>query len=104
MPDAAWKAWEREVAARLGGRRRGQAGREASDLVLPGWSVEVKLRSRIGLAEIEEALAQAERAAAEGERAVAVLRQPRRPARTAIAVMRLETLAAIVEALRSRDA
>ncbi len=56
MPDAAWKAFERRVARLFGGKRRGpdvggsEGGR--SDVIAPGWSIEVKLLGRPGYADL----------------------------------------------------
>lgn len=59
----AWKAFERRVAAALGGRRAGPLGAACSDIVGVPWSVECK-RSKRGVPEgrwLEQARAQGER-------------------------------------------
>jgi hypothetical protein len=64
MTDTAWKAWERRVAAIFGGKRRGaytgttRGGK--SDIIKTGWSIECKLLSRPGFADLLAAALQAE--------------------------------------------
>jgi len=47
MPDATWKAAEREVARRIGGRRLGPVGRTGPDVVGEWLQVEVKTRKQL---------------------------------------------------------
>ena len=44
MADTTWKASERAIAARLGGKRTGPSGRAGADVLAPGLAVEVKCR------------------------------------------------------------
>lgn len=54
---------ERQTAKALGGRRTGNLGKAAADVVGDGWVVEVKVRKKLPLWQ-KHALEQAERAAA----------------------------------------
>jgi len=98
MSDASWKAWERRVAALFGGSRRGAytGGRDGgrSDVLAPGWSIECKLLSRPGYADLLEAARQAERAAAPTELPVAIVKRKRAEDADALVVLRLETFLA----------
>ena len=94
MPDAAWKAWERRVAALFGGRRRGADTGDArrggrSDVIAPGWSIEVKLLGRPGYADLLESARQAEQAAGPAELPIAVVKRKRAHDEDALVVLRL---------------
>ena len=95
MTDTAWKAWERKVAAIFGGKRRGaytgsaQGGR--SDVIKAGWSIECKLLSRPGFADLLAAAEQAERNAEKPDDIpVAVVKRKGEAITQALVVMRLE--------------
>lgn len=99
MPDAAWKAWERRVAAFFGGRRRGAytgSRRDGgkSDVIARGFSIEAKLLGRPGYADLLDAARQAERAADPTELPVAVVKRKRAEDADALVVLRLETFLA----------
>ena len=98
MADAAWKAWERRVAAIFGGRRRGAdfRGRDGgkSDVLAEGWSIECKLLGRPGYADLLAAARQAELAAKPDEIPVAIVKRKHRDDADALVVMRLETFSA----------
>ena len=68
MTDHAWKQLERRIAKMFGGVRRGPdfGGKDGgkNDIIVDGWSIEVKLRSRPSWTVVKEAVAQAEKAAA----------------------------------------
>lgn len=68
----AWKAHERAIAKRLGGRRTGPLGKQSVDVEHPTWAIECKERKTLP-AWLEEALAQAERAARPEQTAVAII-------------------------------
>lgn len=64
-PTTTWKSAERKIAEILGGQRRGAdfrnlRGGGKSDIILPGFSVEVKHGKRMGWSLLTGALAQAE--------------------------------------------
>lgn len=64
MSDKAWKAWERRVASIFGGQRRGaytgSKSQGKNDIIVDGWSVEVKLLSRPTYQQMFDACKQAE--------------------------------------------
>lgn len=97
MPDAAWKVFEREIAARFGGKRRGahtsgDNGTGRSDIVKPGYSIECKLLSKIGLQDILNAVGQAERNREnDGDIALAVIKRKGDRYQDCVVVMRLES-------------
>ena len=77
MSDKRWKATERAVAARLGGRRVPITGRQRGDVpdVQHDWlSVEVKHRSKLP-AWLHDAMSQAVAAQREGQLPVVVLHE-----------------------------
>lgn len=99
MSDTAWKATERAVAARLGGRRVPVSGRgrgDAPDVAHPTYSVEVKHRASLP-AWLTEALAQAVAAAAPGQTPLVVLHRAGDRHADALAVVRLADLTALSE-------
>lgn len=92
MPDKAWKAFERRLAARFGGRRRGPDTADGkSDIVVEGWAPEAKLLARPGYADLLNAARQAERNALNGEIPVAIIKRKGDLDNNALVVMRLET-------------
>lgn len=98
MADAAWKAWERRVAAIFGGRRRGADFRGThggkNDVIAEGWSIECKLLGRPSYADLLAAARQAELAAKPGEIPVAVVKKKRAEDSDALVVLRLKTFRA----------
>ena len=64
MPDSAWKHFEREIALRIGGKRRGPDVRGDSggknDIIHDHWSAECKLLGKIGYGSLLSAARQAE--------------------------------------------
>ncbi len=96
MTDIAWKSWERTVAIFFGGKRRGAYtgdGRSGKpDIIKPGWSIECKLLSRPGFADLLAAAIQAEENREEpGDIPVAVVKRKGDHVTSALVVMRLET-------------
>jgi hypothetical protein len=63
MPDSTWKRAERRAAAAVGGRRTGNRGKAAPDVVADWCVVEVKTRAALP-AWIKRAMRQSENAAA----------------------------------------
>lgn len=47
MPDKPWKAFERDVAKKLGGERIGPSGTDTNDVAHDVWAVECKYRKTI---------------------------------------------------------
>ena len=93
-----WKQAEREVAARLGGRRVPVTGRgrgDAPDVAHPTLSIEDKHRQGVP-AWLLEAMAQAEAASRDGRVPVAVLHEGGRPYDDALCVLRLADLARLL--------
>lgn len=96
MPDAAWKQFERRMAALFGGERRGahtsDSGHGRSDVILAGWSIECKLLSRPAFQDLLDAARQAERNAEKAtDIPLAVVKRKGDHDENALAVMRLET-------------
>jgi hypothetical protein len=96
MTDTAWKAWERRVATIFGGKRRGaytgSAQGRKSDIIKPGWSIEVKLLSRPNFSDLLAAALQAETNADQPtDIPVAVIKRKGDLDTQALVVMRLET-------------
>lgn len=64
MTDKSWKAWERRVARLFKGKRRGaytgDGGQGKNDIIVEGWSIEVKLLSRPTYQQMFDACLQAE--------------------------------------------
>lgn len=64
MADKAWKAYERRIAARFGGKRRGAYtganGAGKTDVIAPGWAIECKLLARPSYQQLLDACRQAE--------------------------------------------
>lgn len=74
MADRTWKATERAIARRLGGRRVGNRGRNTEDVAHSWLSVEVKSRRQLP-AWLLGAMAQAEHNSPAGRLPVVVLHQ-----------------------------
>lgn len=96
MTDTAWKAWERRVATIFGGKRRGaytgSAAGGKSDIIKSGWSIECKLLSRPGFADLLEAARQAEtNADLPTDIPLAVIKRKGDFDTQALVIMRLET-------------
>lgn len=95
MSDKSWKQFERRIARRFGGRRRGaqtsRDGEGLSDCVgTPGFSIECALgRKYTSYAAILAKCQQAERAAADGEIPIAVIKAPRVRDTSTLVAMRL---------------
>lgn len=64
MPDKAWKAFERTIAKKFGGKRRGAhtgyKGNPRNDIIVDGYSIECKLLSRPTFQQMMDACVQAE--------------------------------------------
>ena len=96
---ATWKATERAVALRLGGRRVPVTGRgrgDAPDVAHDTLSIEVKHRAALP-AWLLGALAQAQAASRDGKVPVAVLHERGRPYDDALCVLRLADLARLLD-------
>ena len=96
---ATWKQAEREVAARLGGRRVPVTGRgrgDAPDVEHKRLSVEVKHWPALP-AWLRGAMAQAQAASRDGKVPVAVLHERGRPYDDALCVLRLADLARLLD-------
>ena len=72
MPDAPWKATEREIARALGARRNPNTGEFRADINAGPWCIESKKRKTLP-AWLTGAMRQAVRAAVEGETPLVVL-------------------------------
>ena len=98
MGDAAWKAFERRIASVFGGRRRGPDFRGPdggkSDVVVQGWSVEVKLLSRPSFGDLLAATRQAELAALPDQIPVATIKKKHADDADTLVCIRLETFRA----------
>ena len=95
---ATWKQAEREVAARLGGRRVPVTGRgrgDAPDVAHDTLSIEVKHWPALP-AWLRGAMAQAQAASRDGKVPVAVLHERGRPYDDALCVLRLADLARLL--------
>ncbi len=96
MADKSWKAFERRIAAMVGGKRRGadyrnrEAGGGKDDIVHPEISCECKLLSSVSWCDLLNAAKQAERNAAPGKLPVAIVKRKGSLDRDALVVMRLE--------------
>jgi len=106
MPDAAWKAFERWVAAQLGGKRRGpdvrnvEEGGGNSDIILEGWSIECKKYARPTWGMINDAVKQAQDAKeGEGDMPIAVIGQKNRDRDKSLVVMGWGDFKKLFEAL-----
>lgn len=65
MADKSWKAYERRIALRMGGKRRGAYtganGQGKTDILVTGYAVECKLLARPGFQDMLNAAEQAEK-------------------------------------------
>lgn len=99
MPDKLWKQAERQVAKWFpGARRRGADFRGEdkgkSDIVCPGWAIEVKSLTTITYSKIRDAVLQAEtNRSNDAEIPIAVIHKNGDRYADALVVMRLETFA-----------
>lgn len=79
MGDKAWKAFERRIAARVGGKRRGAYTRDErggkSDVIHPHFSIECKLLSRPAFGSMHDACLQAERNAEPHQEPIAIVKR-----------------------------
>lgn len=96
MPDKAWKAFERRLAAVFPGARRrgaytGDRTQGKSDLICAGWSVEAKLLTRPRYQDLLDAAHQAEDNQEANSIPVAVVKRKGDHDVDALVVMRLET-------------
>jgi hypothetical protein len=95
LPDAAWKAFERRIAAFVGGKRRGADTRGErggkTDIVHDSLAVEVKLLGRSAHADILNACRQAETNGEELQTPIAVVKRKGDQDVDAIVAMRLKT-------------
>ncbi len=94
-----WKACERRIAERLGGKRIPVSGRsrgDTPDITHDRLSIEVKSRKRLP-AWIENAMRQAEASAKDGQLPVVVLHQDGSRYADCLAVLRLEDMANYVK-------
>ena len=88
MPDKAWKAFEREIAKRLGGQRAGPLGREGPDVLHPLWAPECKMRKKLPRL-LTEAMDQAVTNTPPGKIPLVILHQAHDEYDQALVVMRL---------------
>lgn len=95
MPDAAWKAWERVLAAIFGGKRRGPMtrgeGGGKTDVIHPKWGIEGKLIGRPSYSDLLNAARQAEDNSEPGQIPVAIVKKKNARSLDALVCMRLET-------------
>ena len=97
MSDKSWKAWERDVAKKLGGKRRGpdfrgpDAGRDG--VIHPVFATEVKLLSAIRWGDVLRALDQAKASHDGSKLPIAVLRRKHRSKTDAVVCIRLDDFA-----------
>jgi hypothetical protein len=99
MARSTWKRTERDIAARLGGKRvpvTGRARGDAPDIAHETLSLEVKHRASLP-AWLHDAMAQAVAAAAPGQVPVAILHEHGTRHDGDLCVVRLVDLVAIVE-------
>ena len=94
MSDTSWKAFERRIAKRFGGERRGADFRGASggknDIIKEGWSIEVKLLSRPSFGQMSAAFDQAVGASEPGDIPIAIIKKKFDADANAIVVMKLD--------------
>jgi len=95
VPDKAWKAWERQVAEKVGGQRRGPDTRGPSggktDIIHDAYAIECKLLSRPKYCELLDAVRQAECNADPGQEPVAIVKRKGDRWQDALVVVRFET-------------
>jgi len=88
MSDKTWKAVERCIAARLGGKRIGCTGKATADVVNDWLTIEVKTRKALP-AWLLDAVNQAAQASSDGRLAIVVLHQVGKHHNNDIVAMRL---------------
>jgi len=95
MADKSWKAFERRIAAVVGGKRRGAYTRGSqgglTDVLSEHWAVECKLLGRSSHSAILDACRQSEVNAEPGQTPVAFVKRKGDRDRDTIVAMRLET-------------
>lgn len=95
-PPSTWKAVELAIAKLIGGRRRGSdfRGEEnagKTDIVKPGWAIEVKHFKRVFWTHVVDAVRQAEiNRTYPGDIPIAIVHQAGTPYKDSIVCMRLE--------------
>jgi len=104
MPDAAWKAFERFVAKEMGGERRGADYGDSrggkNDIILDGWSIEVKKLKTPAWGHMTKAVSQAVNARESvTDIAVAIVAKKNRDYSDCLVVMDLEQLKVIKQAI-----
>ncbi len=95
MADKAWKAFERKIAAYLGGKRRGPDTQDQNvgktDVIHPYWGVECKLLSRPSFGQILDACRQAETNSRDNQEPVAFVKRKGDEYKDTLVCVRLET-------------
>ena len=98
MADKSWKAWERRVAKLFGGQRRGADYGDSrggkNDIIVAGFSIEVKLLKRPTYQQMFDACVQAESSAENIiDIPIAIVKKNKQGLKDkdALVVMRLET-------------
>ena len=95
MADKAWKAFERRIAAFVGGKRRGADTRDErggkSDVIHPHFAIECKLLSRPSFGLMLDACHQAERNAELHQEPLAIVKRKGDRDDDALVCMRLST-------------
>ena len=94
MSDASWKAFERRIAKRFGGERRGADYRSKdggkNDIIIEGWSIECKLLSRPSFGQMSTAFDQAVDASEPGDIPIAIIKKKFDADANALVVMKLD--------------
>ena len=97
MTDKTWKAAERQIARIFGGQRRGadykkKDGGGKSDIILDGWSIEVKHNKRPFFQLMFDAAVQAEKNRENPtDIPIAVIHKAGTPYKDSLVIMRIET-------------
>jgi hypothetical protein len=94
-PPASWKAWERRVAKIFGGKRRGAYVSDGkigkNDIIVDGWSIEVKLLKRPTYQQMFDACIQAEKnSEISSDIPIAIVKKKGVRDKNALVIMRLE--------------
>jgi len=94
MTDHAWKAFERRIAKKTGGQRRGAdyGDREGgkNDIIHDAFSIECKLLARPSYQQMLDACRQSEAAATSAQMPVAIVKRKRDRDDDTLVIMRLE--------------
>ena len=94
VSDKSWKAFERRIAKRFGGKRRGAdygtADGGKNDIILDGWSIECKLLSRPSFGQMVQAFDQAVAAGEPGDIPIAIIKKKFDADSNALVVMKLD--------------